>query len=140
MGPGRLQATLANLDDPLLDEGAPNPDGRVAVSRGEDAPDAGAAPDTIAREGGAAGLRSAAHLAPGQRHGTEHLAQVAAAALAPTRADLAEPGFELVVVSHRRLRPSVAGLTNEEMRLAHAGTTATWRSPTFKGLHNHGAQ
>src|SRR3546814_2148080 len=77
MGPCRLQATLANLDDPRLDDGAPNPEGRVAVARGEDAPDAGAAPDTIAMEGGAAGLRSAAHLAPGQRHGTEHLAQVA---------------------------------------------------------------
>src|SRR3546814_1268305 len=71
MGPCRLQATLANLDDPRLDDGAPNPEGRVAVARGEDAPDAGAAPDTIAMEGGAAGLRSAAHLAPGQRHGTE---------------------------------------------------------------------
>src|SRR3546814_12741923 len=93
MGPCRLQATLANLDDPRLDDGAPNPEGRVAVARGEDAPDAGAAPDTIAMEGGAAGLRSAAHLAPGQPPGTEHLAQVAAAALATPRADSAKPGL-----------------------------------------------
>src|SRR3546814_5515982 len=84
MGPCRLQAPLANLDDPRLDDGAPNPEGRVAVARGEDSPDAGAAPDTIAMEGGAAGLRSAAHLAPGQRHGTEPLAPVAAGSEEPT--------------------------------------------------------
>src|SRR3546814_11495073 len=119
MVPCRLQATLANLDEPRLDEGAPNPEGRVAVARGEDAPDAGAAPDTIAMEGGAAGLRSAAHLAPGQRHGTEHLAQVAAAALAPTRADLAEPGLELVVVSHLRARPSAIGNTSGRERFTY---------------------
>src|SRR3546814_18455784 len=61
-------------------------------------------------EGGAAGLRSAAHLAPGQRHGTEHLAQVAAAALAPTRADLPSLGSNsssyLIVVSAPRLPAS----------------------------------
>src|SRR3546814_16198769 len=32
MGPCRLQATLANLDAPRLDDGAPNPEGRVASS------------------------------------------------------------------------------------------------------------
>src|SRR3546814_19370712 len=107
MGPCRLQATLANLDDPRLDDGAPNPEGRVAVARGEDSPDAGAAPDTIAMEGGAAGLRSAAHLAPGQRHGTGHRAQVAEAALAPTPADIDLPGPEPHLLTPPPPRPSV---------------------------------